>query len=215
MPIRSLGRASMNFRVTSRIASIRVADSPPILKSFVNIDAETSSASMISIPLASTWVSVLPSWGRAIARANRARLSSSTARKNFPTRDALVLPSDCSAVVDENVNAAAGPRFPRNQASKGIASSSRRNHDCAKVSAPSAGSQSRRFKPRSFHKPGGFLEQQLAVLDSGVVTGELDQVAAAQEIFEQRSFIGGKRRAPRQHAEELDRRLPRYRQLVL
>jgi len=47
--MRSFGRASMNFCVTSRIASTRVASWPPIVKSFVSIEPETSSTSMISI----------------------------------------------------------------------------------------------------------------------------------------------------------------------
>ena len=58
----------MNFRVTSRIASIRVAESPPTVKSFVNIEPETSSTTMMSMPLASTSVRLLPSCGRASAR---------------------------------------------------------------------------------------------------------------------------------------------------
>src|SRR5438874_1940561 len=56
-------RPSMNFRVTSRIASSRVARSPPIVKSLVSIDPDTSSTSIMSIPLASTWVRLLPSCG--------------------------------------------------------------------------------------------------------------------------------------------------------
>src|SRR2546423_8834123 len=180
----------MNFRVTSRIASIRVADSPPTLKSFVSIDAETSSASMMSMPLASTWVRLLPSCGRAIAIANNARLASISARRNFPVRAALVLPSARKAVVDEKVNAAAGPLLPRNQASRGIARSSKRNHGCANVRAEFDGSQSGRFKLRSFHKLFRFFHEPLTILNGRVEARELDQIAAAQKIFEQRSFVG-------------------------
>src|SRR2546423_288230 len=214
MPIRSLGRPSMNFRVTSRIASMRVADSPPTLKSFVNIEAETSRASMMSIPLASIWVRVFPSCGRAIATAKNARLTSIKARRNLPARVALVLPSDCKAVVEENVRAAASPVLPRNQARSGIASRRSRNHGCPKVSAEFAGNQSRRFKLRSFHKVSCFFQESAAVLDRSVVAGKLDQVAAAQEVLEQQSFFCGKRRTFRQHGEKFNRGLPCYRQCV-
>ena len=118
----------MNFRVTSRIASIRVADSPPTLKSFVNIEAETSRARMMSMPLASTCVRLLPNCGRAIATAKKARLSSIKARRNFPARAALDFPIARRVVVEEKVSAAAGPLLPRNHASNGIASNRRRNH---------------------------------------------------------------------------------------
>src|SRR4026207_520541 len=50
MPMRSFGRASMNFRVTSRIASTRVASWPPMVKSFVSIEPETSSPRLMTIP---------------------------------------------------------------------------------------------------------------------------------------------------------------------
>src|SRR2546423_5637320 len=215
MPIRSLGRASMNLRVTSRIASIRVAASPPIEKSFVSIDPETSSARMISIPLASTWVRLLPNCGRAIAMAKNARLRSRSARRNFPARAALLFPSERKTAVDEKVNAAAGPLLPRNQARSGIATNSRRNQGCAKVSAAFAGSQSRRFKLRSFHELDRFLQQPAAVGGSRVVTGELDQVAPFQEILQQRSFLRRKWRAFRQHPKKFERSLARDRQLIL
>src|SRR5881394_229514 len=205
----------MNLRVTSRIAWIRVADSPPILKSFVSIEADTSSASMISMPLASTWVRLLPSCGRAMPTANNARLNSIKARRNFPARAALVLPSARMVAVDEKVSAAAGPLLPRNQANSGIASRRRRNHGCANVSAAPPANQSRRFKLRSFHELLGLFEQPLAVVDGRVVAGELDQVTAAQKIFEKRLFVVRKRRTFREHAQELDRGLPRHRQLML
>src|SRR5256714_353904 len=214
MPIRSLGRASMNLRVTSRIASIRVACSPPIVKSFVSIEPETSSASMISIPLASTWVRLLPSCGRAIATARNASATSRRARRNLPARAALLFPSERNANVEEKVNAAAGPLLPRNQASSGIASNSKRNHGCAKVSAEFFDNQSGRFKLCSFYKLDRFLEEAAAVVGSRVVTGELDQVAPFEKMLKQRSFLRRERRAFCQHGQELERGLARDRQLI-
>src|SRR6476646_996021 len=178
MPIRSLGRASMKLRVTSRIASIRVAACPPILKSFVNIEAETSSASTISMPLASTCVRLFPHCGRARPTAKQAMLISTSARRKLPARAALVLPSARNVAVDENVRAAAGPLLPRSHASSGIATSRRRNHGCAKVSAELGVNQSGRCKLRSFHKLHGLFQEHSAVVERGVVTRELDQIAA-------------------------------------
>src|ERR1041385_229146 len=215
IPLVSLGRPSMNFRVTSRIASIRVADSPPTLKSFVNIDAETSSARMMSMPLASTCVRLFPSCGRAIAIAKKATLSSIKARRNFPARAALDLPIACKAVVEENVSAAAGPLLPRNHASNGIASRRRSNHGCAKVRAAPPKNQSRRFKLASCHELLCFLEEPLAVVNGRVVARELNQIAPAQEIFEKRFLILRERRTLREHAEKLERSLARHRQLIL
>ena len=154
----------MNFRVTSRMASTRVASCPPMVKSFVSIDPETSSTSMISIPLASTWVRLLPSCGRASAMTKIASDASSSDRRIFPTRAALCSPMTRKADVDENVKAAAGPRFPRKYASTGIASNRRSNHGRAKVSPVLVGHQSDSCKLlTSFHKSGCFFEQQLAV----------------------------------------------------
>src|SRR2546430_12112656 len=215
IPIRSLGRASMNLRVTSRIASIRVACSPPIVKSFVSIEPETSSARIISIPLASTWVRLLPNCGRDIAMAKKATLTSIRARRNFPARAALLFPSERKDAVDENVRAAAGPLLPRSQASRGITSNSKRNQGLAKVSPEFAVSQSGRFKFRSFHKLGRLLEQKMAIVGGRVVTGKLDQVAPAEKILEHGPFVIRKRRTFRQHAEKFDRGLPGDGQLIL
>ena len=159
MPMRSLGRASMNLRVTSRTASTRVASSPPIAKSFVSIDPDTSSTSIMSIPLASILVRLLPSWGRASATTKIAMAASSNVRRIFPARAALLFPMARRLAVDENVNAAAGPRFPRNQASNGIASSNKSSHGRAKVNALFAVHQSNSCKLPSFHKTERFVQQ--------------------------------------------------------
>src|SRR5438552_9273048 len=145
MPIRSLGLPSINLRVTSRIASTRVASCPPIVKSFVSMDPETSSTSMMSIPLALIWVRLLPSCGRASATTKAASESSSSVRRILPARAALCFPIALRLAVDEYVSAAAGPRFPRKYASKGIASSNSSSHGRANVSALFAGQKSNRF----------------------------------------------------------------------
>src|SRR6266487_7127102 len=189
IPIRSFGRPSMNFLVTSRIASSRVASSPPIVKSFVSIDPETSSTSMMSIPLASIWVRLLPSCGRASPTTKIASEASSSARRIFPARAALCFPIARRLAVDEYVSAAAGPRFPRKYASKGIASSSRSSHGRANVNAVFAGHHSNSRKLASFQKADRFLQQQFAVQGCRVIPRELDQVASIQEIFEQRFLV--------------------------
>ena len=141
MPIRSFGRPSINLRVTSRIASTRVASCPPMVKSFVSIEPETSSTSMMSIPLASIWVRLLPSCGRASAITKIASETSSSVRRIFPARAALRFPIARRLAVDEYVSAAAGPRFPRNHATNGIASSNKSSHGRANVNALFAGHQ--------------------------------------------------------------------------
>src|SRR6266571_7416822 len=195
IPILSFGRPSMNFRVTSRMASPRVASCPPIVKSFVSIDPETSSTSMMSIPLASTCVRLLPSCGRARAMTKIASDASSRDRRIFPTRAALCFPMARNADVDENVNAAVGPRLPRKYASNGIANKSNNNNGRANVSALFAVHQSNSCKLLpSFHKSGCFFEQELAVRRSRLIARELDQVASIQKIFEQRLLIARKLR---------------------
>src|SRR5688572_9470946 len=149
------------------------------------MEPETSSTTMMSIPLASTCVRLFPSCGRAIAIVSNARLTSSIARRNLPARAALLFPSARNVAVDENVSAAAGPLLPRQYASSGMASSSNSSHGCAKVRAEFIGNQSRRFKFPSFDEPGCLLQKKAAVFDRRVVTGEFDQVATIQEVFEQ------------------------------
>src|SRR5712691_10278938 len=215
MPMRSFGRPSINFRVTSRIASTRVASEPPIVKSFVNIDPETSSTSIMSIPLASTCVRLLPSCGRASPTMNTANVAKITARKIFPARLALSLPIACRAVVDEKVSAAASPRFPRKYASNGMANNNKSSHGRTNVSAVSAGHQSNSRKMSSLYKAGCFFQQEPAVSRCRLVTRELDQVALVQKIFEQRFLVFGKRRRLGQRSKKFDRRLSRHRQRVL
>ena len=66
--MRSLGRASMKRWVISLMASTRLARSPPMEKSSVSMERDTSSAIMMSMPLASTCVNELLNCGRASAR---------------------------------------------------------------------------------------------------------------------------------------------------
>src|SRR6266581_2335437 len=109
------------------------------------------------------------------------------------TRVALGFPMTRKKDVDENVKAAAGPRFPRKYASTGIASNRRSNHGRAKVSPVLAGHQSDSCKLlTSFHKSGCFFEQQLAICRSRLIARKLDQVASIQKIFEQRLLIARK-----------------------
>src|SRR5207237_4550584 len=144
-----------------------------------------------------------------------AKAASSSVRRTLPARAALCFPSLRSVAVDENVNAAAGPRFPRKWASNGITSSSRSNHGRANVSAAFAGHQSNSRKLSSFHKARCFFQQQRAVRRGRFVAGELDQIASVQKIFEQRFFLLRKRRRLCQPTEELDRGLSRDWQVEL
>ena len=84
--------------------------------------------------------------------------ASSNVRRIFPARAALFFPIERRLAVDENVNAAAGPRFPRYQANKGIASSSKSSHGRANVSALFAVHQSNSRKLSSFHKTERFVQ---------------------------------------------------------
>src|SRR5262249_26381208 len=147
------------------------------------------STSMMSIPLASTWVRLWPSCGRARAITKIANVAKINARRNFPARAALCLPIARKVDVDEKVSAAAGPRLPRKYARSGIASRSRSSHGRANVSAVFCGHQSSKCKLLSFHKTRGLFEQQPAISRTCIVTGEFDQVAPIQKILEQRFFI--------------------------
>src|SRR6266480_1808979 len=155
--LRLFGRASINFRVTSRTASNRVASSPPMVKSFASIEFETSSTSMMSMPLASTCVSDFPSCGRAMATMNAARASQISARKICPARLALLFPIARNGAVAEKTMAARGPNLPRSQASSGINSNNSNNHGRANVSVCPA-SQSCGDKGSSFHKLTCFIQ---------------------------------------------------------
>src|SRR4029077_16706263 len=108
-------------------------------------EPETSNTSMMSIPLASICVRLLPSCGRARATTKKARARSSNARRILPIRAALCFPIARRLAVDEYVNAAAGPRLPRNHASNGIASNKSSSHGCANVNALFPWNQSNEF----------------------------------------------------------------------
>src|SRR4030095_6004397 len=188
IPIQSFGRASINFRVTSRTASRRVASSPPMVKSFASIEFETSSTSMMSMPLASTCVSDFPSCGRAMATINAARDSQISARKICPARLALLFPIARNGAVAEKTTAARGPNRPRSQASNGINSNNSNSHGRANVSVCPA-SQSRGDKGSSFHELTRFIQQKAAVGRCRVIARELDQVTAVQKVGQQRFFL--------------------------
>jgi hypothetical protein len=83
----------------------------------------------------------------------------SNVRRILPARAALVFPIARRLAVDENVNAAAGPRFPRNQASNGTASSNKSSHGRANVNALFAVHQSNSRKLSSLHKTERFVQQ--------------------------------------------------------
>ena len=138
--------------------------SPPIVKSLVSIEPETSSTSMMSIPLASTWVRVLPSCGRAIAMTKMARLTRHQRPQKFSRSRRAVLPSARKIAVDEKVNAAAGPLLARETRQAAGCEQKQRNQGWAKVSADCSGNQSGRFKLGSFDELGGFFQQQPAVV---------------------------------------------------
>src|SRR3954471_4358812 len=217
MPMRSLGRPSINLRVTSRTASSRVASSPPIVKSLVSIEFETSRTSIMSMPLASTSVRLLPSCGRARATTNKASANSSKVRRNLPARETLLFPISCSNRVEENVTAAAEPRLPRRYATSGISRSNNSSSGRANVRAPCAADQSRNSDKllSPFHKPRRLLQQQGTVGGSCVVSSKFDQVATTQKILEQCSFLWRKLRIARDSLEKLNGRLSGNRQPIL
>ena len=86
-----------------------------------------------------------------------ANVASISVRKILPARAALLFPIARRLAVDEYVNAAAGPRFPRSHASNGIASNNRSSHGRANVNALS-GHQSNSRKLTSLHKTNRFVE---------------------------------------------------------
>src|SRR5204863_7171891 len=79
------------------------------------------------------------------ARAKKALARSSSARRILPTRAALCFPMARRLAVDEYVNAAVGPRFPRSHASNGIVSNKSSSHGRANVNALFPGNQSEKF----------------------------------------------------------------------
>ena len=110
-----------------------------------------------------------------------------------PAREVLRLPRLRKVVVEEKTRAAAEPRWPRSQPSNGTRKSRSNNQGWAKESAQGEfeGQNSDRLKCASFHKPIRFLQQQTAILPGGVVTSELNQIAAVQEIAQERLLVAG------------------------
>ena len=111
-----------------------------------------------------------------------------------PAREVLRLPSARSVAVEEKTSAAAAPRWPRNQASSGTSRSSKSSHGCAKEKCQGEFGErkSGRLKHGSFHKTNRFIEQKPAVFQGRVVARELNQVAAIQEIGQERLLIAAK-----------------------
>src|SRR6267378_39681 len=204
----------MNLRVTSRTASRRVASSPPMVKSFVNIEPDTSSTSMMSIPLASTWDRLFPSCGRAIAMMKAASESQTRARRNRPARLALPFPIARKGEVPEKITAALGPILPRNKARAGINSNKSSSHGRAKLSVWPF-SHSGGDKHASFHKTARFIQEQTALFRRRLIAGKFDEVAAVQEIGQQCFFFFAEFRSRRDCIDEFDRGLAGHRQVEL
>ena len=112
-----------------------------------------------------------------------------------PAREVLRLPSARRLAVEEKTNAAAAPRCPRSHASSGTRSRSKSSHGCAKENPQGEFEDQKlgRLKRTSFYELTRFIEQEPAVFRRRVVARELDQVAAVQEIAEERLFIRRKR----------------------
>src|SRR4030095_4136542 len=134
-----------------------------------------------------------------------------------PAREVLRLPSARRLAVEEKTTAAAAPRCPRSHASSGTRRRSKSSHGWAKENPQGEFWDQKlgRFKRTSFYELTCFIEQEPAVFSRRVVTRELDQVAAVQEIAEERLFIRRKRRGSGERVEEFHRSLPGDRQLVL
>ncbi len=128
MPMRSLGRASMKRWVISLMASTRFARLPPRVKSSVSMERETSSAIMMSIPLAWIWVIELLNCGRASARMPVVSAAASSAPENAPARAVRGLPRCAMAAVKEYTTEGAPPARPRRRASSAGNTSRHRNH---------------------------------------------------------------------------------------
>ena len=108
-----------------------------------------------------------------------------------PAREVLACRVRARLAVEEKTSAAAAPRCPRSQASSGTSRSSSSSQGCAKESPQGefGDQKSGRLKRTSFHKAIRFIEQEPAVFPGRVVARELDQVAAVQEIAEERLFV--------------------------
>ena len=133
MPSRSLGRCSRNSSLTFLTTEIRLAGWLPIVKSSASIDPETSSNSMMSMPLASTWVIDLPFCGRASAMMSNANAQKNKPVRKLPARLCTRLPRDRSASVEEKTTVGEPPGCPRRNASNGTSNSSSNNHGFANV----------------------------------------------------------------------------------
>lgn len=108
-----------------------------------------------------------------------------------PAREVLRLPSARKVAVEEKSSAAAAPRWPRNHASRGTRRRSKSNQGCAKENPHGelGDQKSGRLKRASFHKAIRLIEQESAVFPGCVIAREFDQVAAIQEIAEERLLI--------------------------
>ena len=113
MPMRSLGRASMNLRVTSRIASMRVAWSPPTVKSLVSIEPRNVEHEH---DVDSACLHLREAFAELRTRQSDHEESQSEKKKRaqeFPRAGGACFPSARRLTVEEKVSAAAGPLFPR------------------------------------------------------------------------------------------------------
>ena len=123
-----------------------------------------------------------------------------------PAREVLRLPRERRLAVEEKTRAAAAPRCPRSHASSGTNRSNKRSQGCAKENPQGefGGQKSGRLKRTSFYKTFRFIEQQSAVFPRRVVARKFDQIAAIQEIAEERLFVGRKGGAAGDGVKEFD-----------
>jgi hypothetical protein len=164
-----------------------------MVKSLINIEPETSSTSMMSMPLASTCVRLFPSRGRASPMMKQ--------RQRQEQQRAQYLTRARGAALAEAAQHDRGREDERGSGSTLSAQVSDQRQEQEKQEQPRianensvpVGSQLRRFKLASFHKARRFLEQQLAVGSRRVVSCKFNQVAALQKITQQFAFISGKR----------------------
>src|SRR5689334_12559023 len=116
---------------------------------------------------------------------NTAKSSKLSARKNCPTRLALLFPIARNGAFAEKTTAARGPNRPRSQASKGINSNNSNKHGRATVNVCPA-NQSCDDKGSSFHEMTRFIQQKAAVGRRRFIARKLDQVTTIQKISQQR-----------------------------
>ena len=122
--MRSLGRSSINWDTTSLTTSTRLAGSLLMVKSKASMEPETSTARIISMPLASTSDVPCTIWGcaRATTRALRARIR--RVPSHLPALDLRAPEMALAVCADEYRMATAVPFRPLKKARSGSRTSS-------------------------------------------------------------------------------------------